>query len=48
MKYNEFCKKINDILSIKIDTNDDDLKKALNEVIEKEINKVLSDYYYCE
>ena len=47
MNYNEVCKKINDILSIKIDTDDIDLKKALNEVIEKEINKVLSDYY-CE
>lgn len=46
MNYNEFCKKINDILSIKIDTDDIDLKKALNNVIEKEINKVLNDYYY--
>lgn len=48
MTYNDFIRKIKYILNIKIDTDDIDLKKALNEVIEKEINKVLSDYYYCE
>ena len=48
MTYDEFIRKIKYILNTTISTDDIDLEKALNEVIEKEINKVLSEYYYCE
>lgn len=48
MNYNEFIRKIKYILNTTISTDDVDLKKALDKVIEKEINKLICDYYYYE
>lgn len=45
MTYNDFIRKIKYILNISIDTDDADLKKALEEVIEKEIKDVCNLYY---
>lgn len=45
MTYEDFCRKLKYISSIKINTDDVDLKKALDEVIEKEIENACKLYY---
>ncbi len=45
MSYEEFIRKIKYILNIKINTDDVDLKKALDTVIEKEIENACNLYY---
>ena len=45
MSYDDFMKKIKYIANINITTDDADLKKALEEVIRKEIENACTSYY---
>ena len=45
MSYEEFIRKIKYISNIKIYTDDADLQKALDKVIEKEIENACNLYY---